>query len=365
MNVEFTELERKFRLHKGEYEEAALRALGSGRYILGKEMEKFEGRFARYLGARHCVSLNSGTDALILAVRALGIGEGDEVIVPASTYIASVIGVTENGATPVFVDVDGCGGIDAGKVERAVSARTKAILPVHLYGQPCQMDQIMRIAGKHGLFVIEDCAQSHGAAFKGKLTGTFGNAGCFSFYPTKPLGAFGDAGAVVTDDDGLAEKLRMIRNYGSRVKYRNEMNGVNSRMDELQAALLQVGLEHLDEGNAERARIAGKYMAGIKNRRVRLPEVRGNATHVYHLFPVLCEDRDGLREHLEGNGVRTQVHYPVPPYAAECYKGRGFGRDAYPNAERFSKCELSLPVYEGMPDEEADWVIEAVNGYKG
>ena len=363
MQVEYTVLKRTFELHREEYEAAALRALRSGWYILGKEMETFEKEFASYLGVKHCIAVNSGTDALILAFRALGIRGGDEVIVPANTYIASVIGVTENGGVPVFVDADAQMGIDAAAIEAKISPRTKAILPVHLYGQPSEMDKICEIAERHGLAIIEDCAQCHGSRFNGRLTGTFGTIGCFSFYPTKPLGAFGDAGALVTNDDMLAEKLRMLRNYGSRIKYHNEIKGVNSRMDEVQAAMLRVGLKHLEEGNDERNRLARRYIEGIKNPRIILPQRRAKATHVYHLFPILGEERDRCREYLEANGIRTQVHYPIPPYVAECYAEWGYALKDLPNAARYAEQEISLPIYAGMPDEEVAYIVDTLNRF--
>lgn len=363
MNVMHTVLKRTFDLHKAEYEEAALRALNSGWYILGKEMEEFERQFADYLGMRHCVALNSGTDALILAFRALGIGEGDEVICPANTYIASVIGVTENGGIPVFVDADEHMEIDADAIEEKITNKTKAILPVHLYGQPSRMDKIKDIADKYNLFLVEDCAQCHGSAFNGKLTGTFGDIGCFSFYPTKPLGALGDAGAIVTNNDEIAEKVRLIRNYGSNVKYHNEMNGVNSRMDEIQAAVLQVGLKYLEEGNRERQRIAKRYLTEIKNALVTFPSYYLEADHVYHIFPVLLEKRDRFQAFMMENGIGTAVHYPIPPYMAECYKEWGYIWEAFPNACRYARQEVSLPIYVGMPEEEIDYVIATVNRF--
>lgn len=363
MNVEFSVLRRTYERYREEYEEAALRALRSGWYILGKEMETFEEQFASYLGVKHCVAVNSGTDALILAFRALGLREGDEVIVPANTYIASVIGVTENGATPVFVDADRYMEIDAEAIEEKITERTKALLPVHLYGQPSAMDQIMDIAGRHSLYVVEDCAQCHGSRANGRLTGTFGTIGCFSFYPTKPLGALGDAGALATNDDGLADKLRLLRNYGSKVKYHNELNGVNSRMDEVQAAVLQVGLRHLEEGNAERNRLAQKYLNGIHNEKVVIPPLREGMTHVYHQFPVLVEERDRFRSYLEENGVKTQIHYPIPPYVAQCYESWGYRWEDFPNAARYARQEVSLPIYAGLPDEEAAYVIDVINRF--
>ena len=338
-------------------------ALNSGWYILGKEMEEFEKEFAAWAGVKHCVALNSGTDALILAFRALGIGNGDEVIVPANTYIASVIGVTENGATPVFVDADEYMEIDADKIEGKITNKTKAILPVHLYGQSCRMDKITEIAQKHGLLLVEDCAQCHGSRFNGKLTGTFGNIGCFSFYPTKPLGAFGDAGAIITNDDEIAERVRLLRNYGSKVKYHNEINGVNSRMDEMQAAMLKIGLNHLAEGNDMRKHQALMYKNGIKNSKVVVPPVYENVEHVYHLFPILVENREAFQSYLKENGIGTQVHYPVPPYVAECYSEWGYKWSDFPNAQRFAEHEVSLPIYAGLPEKEVQYVIDVINKF--
>lgn len=356
-------LKRTFDLHKEEYEEAALRALNSGWYILGKEMESFEKEFAQWAGVKHCVALNSGTDALILSIRAQGIGQGDEVIVPANAYIASVIGVTENGATPVFVDADEHMEIDANQIESKITERTKAIIPVHLFGQCSRMDKIQEIARKYELEIIEDCAQCHGSKYNGKLAGTIGHIGCFSFYPTKPLGALGDAGAILTDDDGLAEKVRLLRNYGSKVKYVNEINGVNSRMDEVQAALLKVGLKYLDSGNEERRRQAKQYRDGIRNSKVIIPDEYESVYHVYHLFPVLVDDRDAFQKYLAENGVKTQVHYPIPPYVADCYSEWGYKWEDFPNAAYFARHEVSLPIYCGLPDEELQYVIKVINKY--
>ena len=363
MIVNSVVLKRTFELHKADYEEAALRALNSGWYILGKELETFEKEFAEWAGVKHCIGLNSGTDALILAVRALGIGPGDEVIVPANSYIASVIGVTENGATPVFVDADEYMEIDADRIEEKITDRTKAVLPVHLFGQSSRMDKIAQICRKHGLALIEDCAQCHGSTFRGKLTGTFGDIGCFSFYPTKPLGAFGDAGAIVTDNDELADRVRLLRNYGSRLKYRNEINGVNTRMDEIQAALLKVGLKYMAEGTAERKRQAALYKAELKNPKVIIPPVYAEADHVYHLFPVLVDDREAFLAYLKENGINTQVHYPIPPYVAECYAEWGYQWEDFPNAARYARQEVSLPIYAGLPDEELRYVIDVINRY--
>lgn len=357
-------LKRVFDLHKKEYEEAALRALNSGWYILGKEMETFEQELAAWAGVKHCVALNSGTDSLILAVRALGIGPGDEVIVPANAYIASIIGVTENGAKPIFVDADENMEIDADKIEEKITKNTKAILPVHLYGQSGAMDRIKAITEKYNLKLIEDCAQCLGAKFNGNLLGTIGDVGCLSFYPTKPLGAFGDAGAILTDNDEIAERVCLLRNYGSKIKYHNEICGVNSRMDEVQAAMLKVGLKYLDEGNEERRRQAQKYREGIRNNKILIPKETDGVYHVYHLFPVLVEDRDRFQNYLKENGVFTQVHYPIPPYVAECYKDWGYEWNSFPNSERFANQEVSLPIYCGLTDEEIQYVIDVINKYE-
>lgn len=363
MAIETVVLKRTFNAHKDEYEEAALRALNSGWYILGNEMQEFEEQFASYLGVKYCVAVNSGTDALILALRALDIHEGDEVIVPANTYIASVIGVTENGATPVFVDADKFMEIDADGIEEKITNRTKAILPVHLFGQTSRMDRIKALADKYHLKLIEDCAQCHGSKYKGQYAGTFGDIGCFSFYPTKPLGALGDAGAIVTNDNEVAERLRLLRNYGSKIKYHNEINGINSRMDEVQAAVLKIGLKYLDEGNEIRKKQARMYMEGIKNPKVIIPPVNENADHVYHLFPVLVKERDEFQKYLLQNEIKTQVHYPIPPYMAECYKDWRYVWSDFPNAERYAKQEVSLPIYVGLPDAELQYVIDVVNRY--
>ena len=365
MNIEFSALKRQYDRYASEYEEAALRALRSGWYILGKELESFEKEFGEYLGMPYVIGVNSGLDALILAVRALNIGPGDEVIVPANTYIASILAVTENGATPVFVEPDAFHCLDADKIEAVITDRTKAILPVHLYGQACQMDVICDIAERHNLYVIEDCAQAHGATFNGKLIGTFGTVGCFSFYPTKPLGALGDSGAMAVNDKKLAEKLIALRNYGSHIKYVNDIEGVNSRLDEVQAACLKVGLHHLDEGNEYRRKIAERYLKGIKNPFVELPETRKGNHHVYHVFAIMSKHRDQLQKYLADNGVKTLIHYPIPPHMQKCYEYLGHHQGDFPITEKYASTLLSLPIYVGMPMEEVDYVIDVINRFKG
>ena len=363
MRVPFTDLKRSFEAYQDEYENAALRALRSGWYILGSELESFEREFASYIGIDYCVGVGCGQDALTLALRALEISEGDEVVVAGNTYIATVLAITENGAVPVFVDCNEYYEIDESKIEQALTPQTKAVLVTNLYGQCCNLPAVKSICEQNHVFLLEDCAQSHGASFEGVQSGTAGIMGCFSFYPTKPLGAFGDAGAVVTDDPELAERLQMLRNYGSKQKYVNEICGTNSRLDELQAAILRVGLSHIKESNESRIRIAQRYNAEINNSFVILPRLREGADSVFHIFPIRCECRDELKEHLEHNGVQTQIHYPIPPHLATCYSDRGFSSAQLPNTERYAQELLSLPIYHGMKDVEVTKVIESINAF--
>jgi len=363
MYIKFNVLDRIYERYAQELSEATDRVLKSAWYILGNEVASFEKIFSQYCGTNRCVGLNSGLDALILAIRALGIGEGDEVIVPANTYIATVLGITENGATPVFVEPDKFYNLDPNRIEASITPKTKAILPVHLYGQACQMDRIMEIAEKHGLFVIEDCAQSHSSHYNRKMTGSFGDIGCFSFYPTKNLGAFGDAGAIITNNDNFADKVSMLRNYGSKVKYYNEIEGVNSRLDEIQAALLCIKLTHLDELTEERKKIANRYIQGIKNDAIILPQTVDGADHVYHLFVIRSKQRDALQNHLKEFGIQTQIHYPVPPHLADCYQHLGYKKGDFPITEQYAAESLSLPLYNGMTDEEINYVIDVLNNF--
>ena len=361
MQIKCNVLDRQFQMYQQEYEEAALRVLRSGWYILGNEVKQFEEEFAAYTGRKYCVGLNSGLDALIMSVRALGIGEDDEVIVQANTYIATVLGITENGATPVFVEPDEYFNLDAERIEAAITDKTKAIMVVHLYGQASNMNRILEIANKYHLPIIEDCAQSHGACFDGKMTGTFGVSGCFSFYPTKNLGAFGDAGAIVTDDKEFADKIRMMRNYGSRIKYVNEIEGINSRLDEMQAALLRVKLTHMQELNDERKVLGERYTKGIHNDKLVKPEIREQADSVFHQYVIRCSEREKLQKYLEEQGIQTQIHYPIPPHLAECYQQMGYKVGDYPITEQYANEVLSLPLYTGMTLEEQDYVIEKLN----
>ena len=335
-------------------------------YIGGAEDEAFEQAFADYCGARHCIGVGNGLDALMLALKALDIGAGDEVIVPSSTFIATALAVTYVGAKVVFVepDIHTCN-IDPARIEGAITEHTRAIMPVHLYGQACDMDPIMAIARSHGLKVVEDCAQAHGATYKGRRVGTFGDAAGFSFYPGKNLGALGDAGAVVTNDDALAERVRALGNYGSDYKYHHIYKGNNSRLDELQAAFLLAKLPHLDRMNAERRRIADRYISGMHNPRVELPCVRADCMPVWHIFAVRCDARDALEQYLEDCGIGTNKHYPIPMHLQECYRDLGFKRGDFPIAEAISATELSLPMYYGMTEGEIEYVIDAINAFEG
>ena len=366
MTVEFNVLDRKYEQHKDEYNHAVMDVLKSGWYILGKKVETFEIEFASYIGTKYCVGLNSGLDALILAFRALNIKDGDEVIVPANTYIASVLGITENGATPVFVEPNEFYNINPQLIEEKITPKTKAILVVHLYGQACQMDVIAEIAQKHSLYIIEDCAQSHGACFNGRMTGSYGHIGCFSFFPTKNMGAFGDAGAITTDDYDHAQKIRMIRNYGSKEKYVNELEGVNSRLDEMQAAILSVELKHINDRNNERKNIAQRYLNGIKNPCVILPEIARGCDDVFHLFIIRvtdCTDRNNFINHLMKNGIKTAVHYPIPPHLSKCYGRLGYINGDFPITENYANSIVSLPMYIGMSENEVNYVIDCINAF--
>ncbi len=363
MQIKCNVLDRQFQMHQKEYEEAALRVLRSGWYILGKEVEQFEQEFAAYTGRKYCVGLNSGLDALIMSVRALGIGEGDEIIVQANTYIATVLGITENKAVPVFIEPDEYFNMDAQKIEEAITSKTKAIMVTHLYGQASNMRLIAEIAKRHQLALIEDCAQSHGACFDGQITGSFGISGCFSFYPTKNLGAFGDAGAVVTDDKEFADKLRMMRNYGSHVRYYNEIEGLNSRLDEMQAAFLRIKLKYINALNEERKRLATVYDNGIKNDKIILPKVRDGADSICHQYVIRCKEREKLQKFLLEQGIQTQIHYPIPPHLAECYKYLEHKKGEFPLTEQYAEEVLSLPVYTGMTDEEQQYVIAKLNDF--
>ena len=340
------------------------RVLTNSWYIEGKEDETFEKAFAEYIGTSYCIGVGNGLDALMLSLKALGIGPGDEVIVPSNTYIATALAVTYVGATPVFVEPDiRTYNIDPSLIEAAITDKTKAIMPVHLYGQAADMDKIMAIAEMHDLKVIEDCAQAHGATYKGKTVGTFGDAAGFSFYPGKNLGALGDAGAAVTSDKNLADKIRALGNYGSDYKYHHIYKGNNSRLDELQAAFLGVKLASLDKMNEERRRIADCFLAGIQNDKITLPYVAPDTVPVWHIFAIRCDERDAFEKYLKDAGIGTNKHYPIPMHLQECYADLGYKEGDFPIAEEISRTELSLPMYYGLTDSEIDYIIETINKF--
>lgn len=334
-------------------------------YIEGEEDNQFENDFSNYCGSNYCVGVGNGLDALFLSLKALGIKEGDEVIVPSNTYIATALAVTYVGATPIFVEPNiNTFNIEPQNIEEKITAKTKAIMPVHLYGQACDMEPIMKIANKHNLYVIEDCAQAHGALYKGKKVGTFGNASGFSFYPGKNLGALGDGGAAITNNKELANKIRALGNYGSDYKYHHIYQGNNSRLDELQAAFLSAKLPHLDKMNENRRKIANKYLEGINNPNIILPTVPDYALPVWHIFGIRCKRRTELEEYLTSCGIGTNKHYPIPMHLQECYKSLGYKKGDFPIAEEISETELSLPIYYGMTDEEIKYVIDRINEFK-
>lgn len=357
-------MDRGFYMYQKEFEDKALEVLRSGWYVLGKEVSAFEKEFASYVGSKYCVGLASGLDALWIAFRLLHIGKGDEVLVQGNTYIASVMGVTMNDATPVFIEPDEHYGMDPQKIEQAITEKTKAVLVTHLYGMASRMDEIVAICKKYNLRLVEDCAQSHGACFQGTMTGNFGDIGCFSFYPSKNLGAFGEGGAITTNDVSIDKACRTFRNYGSQKRYYNEVVGTNSRLDEIQAGLLRVRLSHLKELTEEKRKIADKYNEELKNPLIKLPKVAKGATCVWHQYVITCEDRDRLSEYLKEKGIGTIIHYPVPPHMQECYQNLGYKEGDFPITEKLAKTVLSIPMYNGMTNEEQDYVIEMINAFK-
>ena len=353
MRVSFLNAGAGYQELREELDAAYRRVMESGWYILGDEVEAFEAEWAAYCGVKHCVGVGNGLDALHLTLRAMGIGAGDEVIVPSNTYIATWLAVSYAGATPVPVEPDPLTyNIDPLRIEAAITNRTRVILPVHLYGQPADMEPILEVARRHGLRVLEDAAQAHGARYQGRLTGGLGDAAGWSFYPGKNLGAFGDAGAVTTNNDAIADRVRVLRNYGSRVKYLNEVRGFNSRLDPLQAAFLRVKLAHLDEWNSRRSKMAALYLDALRNiPELALPLVPDWAEPSWHLFVVHRPSRDELQRQLAAAGVATLIHYPVPPHLSDAYAESVLGA-SLPIAEGLAARTLSLPMgpHLGVPD---------------
>ncbi len=362
MDIKYTDFERMHKPIEKELEQCYKEVFDSQWFIQGRKLEQFEREFAEYCQTDYCVGVGNGLDALRLILQACDIGEGDEVIVPSNTFIATVLAISYTGASPVFVEPDiSTLLINPDLIEEKITSRTKAIMVVHLYGRIAQMEKIMDIAKKHKLKVFEDCAQAHGAIRNGIKAGAWGDAGAFSFYPGKNLGALGDAGAVTTNNKELAEKVRALGNYGSRIKYKHEYKGVNSRLDELQAGFLSVKLKYLDKWTQERKEIADKYYKGINNEKIKLPSY--TKENVYHIFPVLADNRNQLQKYLEEKGIHCLIHYPTAIHLQEAYRDMGLKRGAYPLAEMICDTELSIPLYPGMTDGEIQYVIDAINEY--
>lgn len=349
---------------KLEVMESIEKVYDSNWYVLGSEVEEFEKAFANYTGTKHCIGVSNGLEALHLILRGYDIGGNDEVIIPSNTYIATALAVSYAGATPIFVEPDEhTYNINPKLIEGAISKNTKAIIAVNLYGQSCEMDTINKIAKKYNLKVIEDNAQSQGAIYKGIKTGNLSDAAGISFYPGKNIGALGDAGAITTNDDELAEKIRALRNYGSQKKYYNQYKGFNSRLDEIQAAILKVKLKYLDEWNEYRKGVAKFYIENIKNDKIILPETLENAEHVYHQFIIRCKDRDNLQAYLKENEIQTMIHYPVPIHLQEAYSEFNNLKGTLPIAEKLASEVLSLPIYPYISYEELSVIVDAINKY--
>lgn len=361
MKVPFQDLSAAYLELKPGIDDALSRVLASGWYIGGPEVERFEADFAGFCGVDHCVGTGNGFDALHLALRAFDIGPGDEVVLASNSYAATVLAVSAVGATPVFVEPDSesCN-LDPARIEPALTPRTRALLPTHLYGLPADLDPMIELADRHGLVVIEDAAQAHGAAYRGRRLGGHGHAVAWSFYPTKNLGALGDAGALTTNDSTVAERLRRLRNYGSSRRYFSEEKGVNSRLDPIQAAVLAVKLQRLAEWNARRAVVAKRYLAAFAELAIGLPAVPDWAEPAWHLFVITSPKRDAIAASLKAEGVETIIHYPVPPHLQQAYEDLGHGQGAFPIAERLADEVLSLPIGPHLSNDQVDQVIEAV-----
>ncbi|MCE1189139.1 MAG: DegT/DnrJ/EryC1/StrS family aminotransferase [Ignavibacteria bacterium] len=360
--IEYENLALANKVFFEEYTGAFATTLERGWYILGEQVKEFEKEYAAYLGVKHCIGVASGLDALYLALRAFNFSPGDEVIVPSNTYIATILSILQAGLVPVLVEplIDTYN-IDPAKIEEKITSKTRAIMVVHLYGKPCDMAPIMQIKEKYSLKLVEDCAQSHGATYHGKVTGTYGEFGAFSFYPTKNLGALGDAGAIVTNDDDLAIAIRRLRNYGSDVKYYNKLIGVNSRLDEFQAAFLRIKLRKLDEINAQKRRLAALYFEGLDNRFIK-PVIQDSVYDVFHIFNIRYSRRDELRAYLLENGVKTEIHYPVAPHHQEAMQGV-LANGSYPLSEAIHSTTLSLPLSFAHTEADIACVIEVVNSF--
>ena len=364
MDVPFVDLKAQYRTIAEEVSEGIGRVLENTDFILGRDVKLFEQEFADYCGVKFGVGVDNGTSALELALRAYDVGDGDEVITVANTFIATASAIAFTGARPVLVDIDPhTYNIDVGAIEQAITGRTKAIMPVHLYGQPADMDPIMELAKARGLIVIEDACQAHGALYKGRRAGSIGDAACFSFYPAKNLGGYGDGGMLVTNNEDIANKVRMLRNYGQKEKYHHLFIAYNRRLDTLQAAVLRVKLKWLDEWNQARRRNAQLYNELLANTDVVTPVEASYAEHVYHLYVVRIQDRDGLQEYLQSKGISTGIHYPIPIHLQEAYRYLGYQRGDFPITEENAEQMLSLPMYSELTEEQIQYVVEAIHDF--
>lgn len=364
MRVPFVSLQTMHEEIRNELQSKFNHILNNNWYIEGNELENFEKEFAEFCGAKYCVGCGNGLDALTLILNAYGISGDDEVLVPSNTFIATALAVTKAGARPVFVEPSlETFNININDIKKRITKRTKAIIAVHLYGMPADMNEISEIADRYDLKVIEDAAQAHGAIYDGKRTGNLGDAAGFSFYPGKNLGALGDGGAITTNNEELSIKIRMLGNYGSKIKYHHEYAGINSRLDELQAAFLRIKLQKLDLWNTNRNMTAQKYINGINNEKIILPIVEKNRKHVWHIFSIRTENRDDLKEYLKDKGIETNIHYPIPIHMQNAYFELGISEEDLPIAAEISKTQISIPLYYKMRDEEIEYVIDKINEY--
>ena len=364
MKVPFVDLAIQYEAYAAELQAAIQDVLRSCEFILGKDVEIFETEFARFCGVKHCVGVGSGTEALHLALRALSVGPGDEVITVANTYVATVLAIIHVGATPILVDIDPDSyNIDPNRIERVITHRTRAIIPVHLYGQPADMDPIREIAERYGIRIIEDASQAHGAEYNNRRCGSLGDVGCFSFYPGKNLGAYGDAGAAVTNNPAVADRLKMLRNYGQRVKYEHEVKGFNSRLDTLQAAVLKVKLRHLEKWTTARRDHARRYTELLEELEIGLPRSMPDSKHVYHIYAIRTNNRDALQRHLASLEISTVIHYPTPIHLQTAYTDLGYKPGDFPVTEQHAAKVLSLPMFPELTDAQLQFVAQAIRGF--
>ncbi len=364
-SIPFLNLEPMHNLIRSEIMQSFQEVYDANWFVMGKKLEAFEKEYAAFNNTKYSIGVSNGLDALHLALKALNVTNGDEVIVPSNTFIATPLAVSYVGAKPVFVEPDeNTYNINPLNIEAAITSKTKAIIPVHFYGQACDMGEIMKIAKKYDLYIVEDNAQAHGATFKGKITGSFGNANGTSFYPGKNLGALGDAGAITTNDESIAKKIAMLRNYGSEKKYHTEEIGFNMRLDEVQAGFLSVKLKNLNEWTKQRIDIADKYNYALENvGDLVLPEIHEHATHVYHLYVIKTKNRDGLQKHLFENGISTLIHYPIPPHLQKAYQSLGYKKSSFPIAEKLADNCLSLPIWPGMTESQILRIAECIQSF--